>query len=169
MRYIRSKLTFANVIALLALFVALGGSAYAIHLGKNAVKTRNIKNSAVTEAKLAPGAVTAEKLAAGALGAANVGNIVVRRGSVSLPDGVGSSATARCAPGEKLLGGGGTVNAAGQADVAFEGTGPVTGSNSAILDGDPVGSGAGLTGSFHNLSGGFTTTTFGQVYVFCLK
>ena len=36
MRFIRSKLTFANVVALLALFIALGGSAYAIHLGKNA-------------------------------------------------------------------------------------------------------------------------------------
>ena len=48
MRFIRSKLTFSNVVALLALFVALGGSAYAFHLGKNAVKTKNIKNGAVT-------------------------------------------------------------------------------------------------------------------------
>ena len=32
------RISSAHVIALLALFVALGGSAYAIHLGKNAVK-----------------------------------------------------------------------------------------------------------------------------------
>ena len=34
MRLIRSRFTSAHLIALLALFVALGGSAYAIHLAR---------------------------------------------------------------------------------------------------------------------------------------
>ncbi len=67
MRFIRSRLTSAHLIALLALFVALGGSAYAVHLRKGAVKTRNIKNGAVVESKLANGAVTDPKIATGAV------------------------------------------------------------------------------------------------------
>jgi hypothetical protein len=40
MRRIRSKVTYANVVATLALFVALGGSAYAAtQLPKNSVGT----------------------------------------------------------------------------------------------------------------------------------
>lgn len=46
----------AMVVALIALLVGLGGGAYAakkIKLGKNTVKTKNIKNEAVTDQKLA--------------------------------------------------------------------------------------------------------------------
>ncbi len=53
----------AFVIAVIALFVALGGGAYAITLGKNAVKTRNIANGAVKAKKIANSAVTTPKLA----------------------------------------------------------------------------------------------------------
>jgi hypothetical protein len=42
----------ALVISIIALFVALGGSAAAIKLGKNTVKTKSIKNGAVSAAKL---------------------------------------------------------------------------------------------------------------------
>ena len=42
----------AFVISIIALFVALGGSAAAIKLGKNAVKTKSIKNGAVSAEKL---------------------------------------------------------------------------------------------------------------------
>lgn len=45
----------AMIVALIALFVALGGASYAaVKLKKNAVKTKNIANKAVTEKKLAP-------------------------------------------------------------------------------------------------------------------
>jgi len=51
----RSHLTYANVMASVALFVALGGGAYAaIKVPKNSVGTRQIKNKAVTPAKVAP-------------------------------------------------------------------------------------------------------------------
>jgi hypothetical protein len=55
MKLIRSKLTFANVIACLALFVALGGVSYAaLQLPKNSVGAKQLKKKAVTPAKLSP-------------------------------------------------------------------------------------------------------------------
>src|SRR5215211_2083357 len=48
-----SKLTYANVIATLALFLALGGGAYAaIKLPRNSVGTAQIKKGAVTKSKV---------------------------------------------------------------------------------------------------------------------
>jgi hypothetical protein len=47
-RQLRSKLTYANVMATIAVFLALGGGAYAaFHLPKNSVRSRNIKNGQV--------------------------------------------------------------------------------------------------------------------------
>jgi hypothetical protein len=65
----------AMIVAVLALCLAVGGSAYAgvkLKLGKNAVKTKNIKNGAVTKSKIAAGAVSADKLAAGAVSPASI-------------------------------------------------------------------------------------------------
>ena len=60
---IRSRLTFANVISLIALFVALGGTGYAaIKLPKNSVTSKTIKKGAVTNAKLGKNAVTSSKV-----------------------------------------------------------------------------------------------------------
>jgi hypothetical protein len=57
MKLIRSKFTYANVIATIALFAALGGGAYAAtQLPKNSVGTAQIKNNAVTPAKLSQSA-----------------------------------------------------------------------------------------------------------------
>jgi hypothetical protein len=56
------------IVALVALFVALGGSAYAaLSLPADSVGTRQIRNAAVTGAKLATGAVTARKVKAHSL------------------------------------------------------------------------------------------------------
>ncbi len=53
MRYVRGKLTYANVVATVAVFIALGGAGYAaVKLPKNSVGTRQIKNHAVTGAKI---------------------------------------------------------------------------------------------------------------------
>jgi hypothetical protein len=77
---LRRHLTYANVIATLALFLVLsGGAAYAAgKIGKNSVGTKQIKNAAVTTAKLKNGAVTGAKVAVGSLGtvpsAANAGH-----------------------------------------------------------------------------------------------
>ena len=48
MRRIRDHMTYANVMATLAVFLVLGGGAYAaIHLPRNSVSSRNIKNGEV--------------------------------------------------------------------------------------------------------------------------
>jgi hypothetical protein len=61
----RSRLTYANVMATLALFIALGGGAYAaFHLPRNSVSSKNIVNRQVKRADLATGAVTSRKLGA---------------------------------------------------------------------------------------------------------
>jgi hypothetical protein len=62
------RLTYANVMATVALFVALGGGAYAaLRVPKNSVGTKQLKNGAVTNKKLAKNAVTGAKVAAGSL------------------------------------------------------------------------------------------------------
>jgi hypothetical protein len=54
MKRIRARLTFANVVACLALFVALGGASYAaIKLPKNSVGAKQLRKGAVTPAKIA--------------------------------------------------------------------------------------------------------------------
>ena len=52
---LRTRLTFANVVSVIALFVALGGGAYAaIKLPANSVGSKQIRKKAVTPAKIAP-------------------------------------------------------------------------------------------------------------------
>jgi hypothetical protein len=50
MRSLVDRLSYANVIATLALFIALGGGAYAVK--KNSVGTKQLKNNAVTSKKI---------------------------------------------------------------------------------------------------------------------
>jgi hypothetical protein len=66
-RSILGRLTYANVMATVAVFIAIGGGAYAAGLAKNSVKSRQIKNSAVKAVDLAPAAVTSDKVADGSL------------------------------------------------------------------------------------------------------
>src|SRR5262245_13483563 len=83
----RPKLTYANVVATLALFIALGGAgAFAAsqlgknsvgskQLKKNAVVTAKIKNKAVTGAKIKPGTITGTQVNASTLGTVPVANL----------------------------------------------------------------------------------------------
>ena len=64
----RSKLTYANVIASLALFVALGGVSWAaVTLPANSVGKRQLKRNAVTSEKVANGSLKEADFAAGQL------------------------------------------------------------------------------------------------------
>jgi hypothetical protein len=70
LRRLSPRLTYANVLATCALFVALGGTGIAAvtQLANGSVKTPKLANGAVTAPKLANGAVTAPKLANGSVG-----------------------------------------------------------------------------------------------------
>jgi hypothetical protein len=79
--------TYGNVIATLALFIALGGVAVAAGLPKNSVGANQLKRGAVTApkirkqaitaGKLAPQSVTAGKLGANAVLPGNLGNGII--------------------------------------------------------------------------------------------
>jgi hypothetical protein len=75
MSRLRAKLTYANVVATVALFLALaGGTAYAAsHLGRNSVGTAQLKKGAVTGAKVRPGSLRAADFAAGQIPAGPAG------------------------------------------------------------------------------------------------
>jgi hypothetical protein len=74
MRKLRSKLTYANVISTLCLFLILaGGAAYgASQLARNSVGTKQLKKRAVTTAKIKNEAVTAAKVRKGTLTGAQI-------------------------------------------------------------------------------------------------
>ena len=63
----RPRLSYSNVIATVALFVALGGVAVAAGLPRHSVGARQLKRGAVASAALRKGAVTAPKLARGSV------------------------------------------------------------------------------------------------------
>ena len=92
-----------NVIAYLALFLALSGSAYAVEkasvgtkqLKKNAVKTAKIANGAVTSKKLAAGSVDTGKLTDGAVQTGKLGDGAVAGGKLA----AGSVTRDKLAPG----------------------------------------------------------------------
>jgi hypothetical protein len=71
---IRKRLTYANVMSSIAVFLVIGGaSAFAAsHLAKNSVGTKQLKNNAVTTAKIKKNAVTGAKVKDGSLTGADI-------------------------------------------------------------------------------------------------
>src|SRR5262249_49604905 len=87
----RPRLTYANVIATLALFLALGGGAIAAsQVGKKSVGTPQLKANAVTTAKIKKNAVTNAKIKA-----SSVTSDKIKDGAVTFAD---------LAPGSTLVG-----------------------------------------------------------------
>jgi hypothetical protein len=86
---LKRHLSVANVLSCLALFVALGGSAFAaVKLQAGQVKAVNIANQAVTNAKLKTQAVTSGKIKNGGVSALDIGtgqvtNTKIATGAVS--------------------------------------------------------------------------------------
>ena len=71
---LRSKVTYANVIATLALFIALGGISYAaIEIPKNSVGAKQLKAGAVTAEKVKDGSLSVKDLAPSTLVTKTVG------------------------------------------------------------------------------------------------
>jgi hypothetical protein len=120
MKALHKYLTYANVMATVAVFLALGGTAWALakhsvgkqQLKSSAVTTKKIKNLAVTNAKLGNGAVNAAKIADGSIKAVDIdlgalsNNVVARRADVSVDPMSQDFARASCQAGERATGGG---------------------------------------------------------------
>ncbi len=70
MKHVRKRLTYANVMSSIAVFLVLGGATAlaAGQLGKNTVGTKQLKNNAVTGAKIKNGAVTGAKINLSSIG-----------------------------------------------------------------------------------------------------
>ncbi len=80
---LRPKLSYSNVIATIALFVALGGAAIAAGLPRHSVGARQLKRGAVTTRALRRGAVTSAKLAQGSVIAGKLGSSAVSQGTIA--------------------------------------------------------------------------------------
>lgn len=78
----RPKLTYSNVIATIALFIALGGAAVAAGLPKKSVGPKQLKRGAVTSAAIKRAAVTSGKIAPKAVVAGKLGPNAVLPGNI---------------------------------------------------------------------------------------
>jgi hypothetical protein len=76
------KLNFSNVVAMLALFIALGGAAVAAGLPKKSVGPQQLKRGAVTAAAIRKAAVTSGKLAPKSVVAGKLGPNAVLPGNI---------------------------------------------------------------------------------------
>lgn len=92
MKLARPRLTYANIVATLALFLALGGgAAFAAskitsgEIAKGAIKTADLHQRAVTSGKLAVGAVRGNQIAAAALSSAQIKPGSIEPASLQVP------------------------------------------------------------------------------------
>ena len=139
----KSKLSYANVMATIAVFIALGGGAYAaIKIPKKSVGTKQLKAN-VTAPKIADGAVTAPKIGAGQA----VKDIAVRE---VIDDNVGNNAFSiqrpACLAGETAIAGGGGYTALGTRNYSNNDIETITRTNAPIDANDDAAT-AGSTSS----------------------
>lgn len=76
MKHIAKRLTYANVMSSIAVFLVLGGATAfaATHLGKNSVGSKQLKKNSVTTAKIKNKAVTGAKIKNNAVTGAKIKN-----------------------------------------------------------------------------------------------
>lgn len=90
MSRLREKLTYANVMASIAVFLVLGGgAAVAAGLGKGSVGSFQLQRGAVTAAKIKKGAVTPGKIAPGTLPTGVRSAMLVSSGQIDSGQAVG--------------------------------------------------------------------------------
>ena len=126
MNRVRGRLTYANVVSTLALFlVVAGGSALAAdHLAKNSVGTPQIKKGAVTTAKIKNDAVTGAKIKLATLGTvpsaatATSASTATTAGSANSAKTAGHAATADSATSAGHADAANTATSAAHADTA---------------------------------------------------
>ncbi len=120
----------AMIVALIALIVALGGTAYAA----KKIGSRQLKKNAVTTKKIKDGAVTAAKIATGAIASTNVDITALNQPVPTIDPGDVGGATASCPAGKKAIAGGGLSDPSING-VFIEDSRPVTGTTTGATQG----------------------------------
>jgi hypothetical protein len=131
MTRIRKVFTFSNVVACLALFLALGGTVYAAgkingkqiktssipgnRLKASSVATKQLKSKAVTGGKVKPDSLTGNQIKESTLtgvSAASLATVSYASASVAIAKGssTGTPGFAGCPPGTYVIGGGATLS-----------------------------------------------------------
>jgi hypothetical protein len=114
----RERLTYANVVSTLCLFILLGGGAYAaVKLPKNSVGTKQIKKNAVTGVKVKPDTLGGSDINEATLGAVPRAGDANRSAEASNAQTLGGMSAAQLADAAKVRCPGGTTAAAG---ICFE-------------------------------------------------
>jgi hypothetical protein len=133
---LRGRLTYANVMATIAVFVALGGtSVAAVSLKRNSVGSAQVKNGSITGNDVKNNSLSGTDItsltskdfkggklpqgtqgatgARGPAGPAGATNVAIRTGTTTIPNGVtgATSAHADCQAGERAVGGGADLSA----------------------------------------------------------
>jgi hypothetical protein len=105
LKQLRRHLSYANVTASVALFVALAGGAYATtRLPKNSVGAKQIKKNAVTRTKIKKNAVTASKIKNGSVDGSKVKDDSLTGGDI-VESSLGNVPSASTAANASALGG----------------------------------------------------------------
>jgi len=131
MTRVRKVFTFSNVVAFVALFVALGGSVYAAgKISGTQIKTgslpgNRIKSKSLTGKQIKPGSLTGAQIKAGSLGATQINQATltgvsasslasvqypVATVALSIISPTGTQGTAACPAGTFVIGGGASVS-----------------------------------------------------------
>ena len=158
---IRAHLTFANSVSLVALFVALGGTSYAVATGSidsreienstvrskdlrnNNVQGRDIRNGTIRSPDVGNSSLLAEDFAPGQLPqgpqgdqgpAGVVGNLTVQRLDLPLAESSNTSGSVVCPAGEKIIAGSVNVSDATSADVNITVSRPSQGAGQIVPD-----------------------------------
>jgi hypothetical protein len=99
-----SRLSYANVVATLALFLALGGGAIAAsQLKKNSVGSKQLKKNAVTKAKIKNNAVTSAKIKNNAVTSAKIKAAAVNGGKIADGSVTGTDIDAASTPFSRIV------------------------------------------------------------------
>ena len=112
----------AMIVGVVAVVLALGGSATALN-GTRTVQDNDLKNNSVTARAIRTDAVREAEIQAGAVQDTELGTIVSRKDTTSIPDGGSGRADVQCDPGERMIGGGGNVQQSAP-DAIYHGDNP---------------------------------------------
>jgi len=169
---IKRHSTYANVMATVALFVALGGVAWAVNKApKDSVVTKSIVDQAVTAKKIKDGSVAGKDIKNGSVSGADIDvpslqipgidpdSIQIRTELAVGTIGIGGTQAleAQCNSGEAAIGGGSTSD---NSAAALSSSGPV-------IDGADENQIDGWSSTWSNPTGNELSVTL-KSYVFCV-